>query len=164
MLQGAISSAISGIGNLVLMLFGGLMVIRGNMTLGTLMAFTSLTGYFIDPIGRLIGMQMSIQEAGISLQRLTEIYDVKEENEEQDGKMEFTGKIEDVEIRDVTFRYGTRPPVLKGVSIHIGKGEKVALVGRSGCGKTSLSKLILKFYSPMAGSVRINGHNINNYD
>lgn len=164
MLQGGLSSAISSMGNLGLMLYGGLLVINESMTLGTLMAFTTLSGYFINPISRLVSMQLSIQGAGISLMRLSEIYSVKEETEEQDGKAPFDETIEDIELSDVVFRYGSRPPVLKGVSIHIGKGEKVALVGRSGCGKTSLSKLILKFYSPTSGTVKINGRDLNEID
>lgn len=163
-IQSSLSGAITNLGNLALILFGGYLAIKGTITLGTLMAFTSLAGYFIDPIGRLIGMQLSIQEADISLKRLSEIYDVDEENETEDGKDTLDEPIEDIEIEDVTFAYGTRPPVLKGVSIHIGKGEKVAIVGRSGCGKTTLSKLILKFYSPESGTVKVNGRNIEEID
>lgn len=163
-IQSSLSSAISNLGNLALLLFGGYLTIKGDMTLGTLIAFTSLTGYFIDPIGRLVSMQLSIQEADISLQRLSEIYDVEEENESEAGKDKFDEKIEEVEISNVTFAYGTRPPVLTDVSIHIGKGEKVALVGRSGCGKTTISKLMLKFYEPQDGAVKFNGRNIEEID
>ena len=163
-IQSSLSGAITNLGNLALVLFGGYLTIKGTISLGTLMAFTSLAGYFIDPIGRLIGMQLSIQEADISLKRLSEIYDVDEETEIEDGKDLQEDPIEDIKVSDVTFAYGTRDPVLQGVSIHIGKGEKVAIVGRSGCGKTTLSKLILKFYSPQTGVVKINGRNIEEID
>ena len=163
-IQSSLSGAITNLGNLALVLFGGYLTIKGTISLGTLMAFTSLAGYFIDPIGRLIGMQLSIQEADISLKRLSEIYDVDEEAEIEDGKDLQEDPIENIEVSDVTFAYGTRDPVLQGVSIHIGKGEKVAIVGRSGCGKTTLSKLILKFYSPQTGVVKINGRNIEEID
>jgi len=163
-IQSSLSGAITNLGNLSLMLYGGYLTMQGTITLGTLMAFTSLAGYFIDPIGRLIGMQLSIQEADISLKRLSEIYDVDEENELEDGKDLLDETIENVDVCDVEFAYGTRPPILKGVNIHIGKGEKVAIVGRSGCGKTTLSKLILKFYSPQSGAVKINGRNIEELD
>ncbi len=162
--QTSLSSAISGIGNLVLLIYGGYLAMDGSMTLGTLIAFMSLTGYFIDPIGRLVSLQLSIQEADISLKRLSEIYDVEEENESGEGKDELGEPIEELEIRDVTFAYGTRPPALNGVSIRIGRGEKVAIVGRSGCGKTTLSKLILRFYEPSSGSILVNGRDASEMD
>lgn len=162
--QSSLSTAISNLGNLALIIYGGYLVIKGNMSLGTLFAFTSLTGYFIDPIGRLVGMQLSIQEAEISIARLTEIYDVEEEDDSQAGKEVLNEPIEEVDLTNVSFAYGTRPPVLHDVSIHIGKGERVAIVGRSGCGKTTLSKLILKFYDPTEGSVKINGRDVREID
>ncbi|MBO7351924.1 MAG: peptidase domain-containing ABC transporter, partial [Candidatus Methanomethylophilaceae archaeon] len=163
-IQSSLSSAIANLGNLALLLVGGYMVISGNLTLGTLFAFTSLAGYFISPIGRLVSMQLSIQEAEISLRRLTEIYDVDEENEIEDGKDQLSEPIEEIELDHVTFAYGTRPPVLNDVSIRIGKGEKIAIVGRSGCGKTTLSKLVLKFYEPQSGMVKVNGRDLSEID
>ena len=163
-IQSSLSSAIANLGNLALLLVGGYMVISGNLTLGTLFAFTSLAGYFISPIGRLVSMQLSIQEAEISLRRLTEIYDVDEENEIEDGKDQLSEPIEEIELEHVTFAYGTRPPVLNDVSIRIGKGEKIAIVGRSGCGKTTLSKLVLKFYEPQSGKVKVNGRDLSEID
>lgn len=86
-IQNSISSLISSIGNLVLMFIGASMVMDGKTTLGSLMAFTSLSGYFMGPIGRLIGLQLSIQEASISLKRLSEIYEVEEEQEVNEEKL-----------------------------------------------------------------------------
>ena len=163
-IQTSLSSEISSVGNLALLIYGGYLAIDGSITLGTLIAFISLTGYFIDPISRLVSLQLSIQEADISLKRLSEILVVEEENESQSGKDELDEPILDLEIDDVSFRYGTRPPVLKDVSIHIGPGEKVAIVGRSGCGKTTLSKLVLKFYEPTSGVIRVNGRDISEMD
>ena len=73
-IQGSIASVISTVGNLVLMFLGATMVMDGKTTLGGLMAFTSLSSYFMGPIGRLVCLQLSIQEAGISLKRISEIY------------------------------------------------------------------------------------------
>ncbi len=162
--QSSLSSGIAQLGNISLLLFGGYMAIKGDISLGTLIAFTSLSGYFTDPISRLISMQLSIQEAEISLKRLSEIYDVEEENEVEDGKDALEEPIREVDLEDVVFAYGSRAPVLNGVSIHIGKGEKIAIVGRSGCGKTTLSKLVLKFYEPQSGVVKFNGRDIHELD
>ena len=78
-IQGSINGVISTMGNLVLMYIGALQVMEGNITLGTLFAFTSLSGYFMEPIGRLISMQLQIQEASISMKRMSEILEVEEE-------------------------------------------------------------------------------------
>ncbi|ADL50511.1 peptidase domain-containing ABC transporter [Clostridium cellulovorans] len=162
-IQGTISSGVSTIGNLVLMYIGATMVIDGEITLGSLMAFTSLTGYFMQPIGRLINIQLSIQEASISLKRLSEIYEVDKEQIEED-KIEIDSIDGDVELENVTFRYGSRAPVLKDVSIKIPKGKKVALVGESGSGKSTISKLLLKYYEPEEGKIKISGYDSEELD
>lgn len=165
-LQTSLSSALYGLGNLGITAIGGWLAINGDITLGTLIAFMSLADYFISPINRLVNMQLSIQEASISLTRLGEIYDVEEENEiEEDSNTDVIDDgIGDISLKNITFRYGSRQPVLKDISIDIPKGKKIALVGRSGCGKTTLSKLLLKFYSPESGSLTINSMNIKDID
>ncbi len=161
-IQGSISSIISTGGNLVLMYVGAMQVINGNITLGTMMAFTSLAGYFMDPIGRLIGLQLQIQEAGISMKRISEILDIEEEQQDEDGGVNIDSVNGDIVLQDITFRYGYRSPVLKNVNITIPESKKVALVGGSGSGKTTLSKLLLRFYDIESGSITINGTDINN--
>lgn len=161
--QGSISNLVSTVGNLVLMYIGATMVIKGDITLGSLMAFTSLTGYFMDPIGRLIGLQLQIQEASISLKRISEIYEV--EKEQIDNNKILIEEIDgDIDLNNITFRYGSRQPVLKDVSIKIPKGKKVALVGESGSGKTTISKLLLKYYTPEEGKINISGYDIEELD
>lgn len=162
-IQGSISGAVSTIGNLILMYIGAMMVIDGKITLGSLMAFTSLSSYFMEPIGRLIGLQLSIQEASVSLKRISEIYEVDKEQIEED-KIKIEEIIGDIDIENVTFRYGSRSPVLKDVSIKIPKGKKVALVGESGSGKTTISKLLLKYYTPEEGKINISGYDIEEID
>lgn len=161
--QGSISSSVSTVGNLVLMFIGANLVMDGKITLGSLMAFTSLSGYFMEPIGRLIGLQLSIQEASISLKRISEIYEVEKE-QAIDDKVKIESIDGDIEFKNITFRYGSREPVLKDVSIKIPKGKKVALVGESGSGKTTLSKLLLKYYIPESGKIQIGDYDIEELD
>ncbi|MBQ8998776.1 MAG: peptidase domain-containing ABC transporter [Clostridium sp.] len=164
-IQESVSGMISTIGNLVLMYIGATMIMKGDITLGTLMSFSTLSGYFMDPIGRLISLQLSIQEASISLKRISEIYEVEKEQDEDDNDKIKIEKIDgDIELKDITFRYGSRSPVLKNVSIKIPKGKKVALVGVSGSGKTTISKLLLKYYEPEEGQINISGYNIDELD
>ena len=90
--QSTISSVISGVGNLVLLYVGIMQVINNNMTLGSFMAFNTLAGYFMDPIGNLVSLQLSIQEANISMKRLSEIMDY--EREQKSDAPEECGKEE----------------------------------------------------------------------
>lgn len=161
-IQNTLSSGVTSYGNLAILLVGGFLAINGELTLGTLVAFMSLAGYFIDPIGRLVNLQLSIQEADISLRRLSELYDVDEEEDRESMKdsSAIENGIDNISAEHVTFAYGSRPPTLKDVSISLKKGERIALVGRSGCGKTTLSKLLLKFYLPNEGRISYNGSDI----
>lgn len=163
-IQGSISSVISNIGNLALMAIGATMVMNGETTLGGLMAFTTLSGYFMGPINRLIGLQLSIQEASISLKRISEIYEVEEEQKENENKFKIKKIDGDIVLKNITFRYGSRAPVLNNVSITIPKGKKVALVGESGSGKTTISKLLLKSFEPEEGKIKISNRDINDID
>lgn len=160
--QGTVSEAIQTIGSLVIMFFGVRQVMNGDITLGTLMAFMTLSEYFMDPVGRLVGLQLDIQEANISMKRITEILDHEREDADE-GLQEMGIAAGDVEFRDITFRYGNREPALKNVSFTIKQGSKTALVGASGSGKSTAAKLLLKYYEPESGEIRINGVNIRDY-
>ena len=182
-IQGTISSIISGAGNLVLMYVGISSVINNELTLGSYMAFMTLAGYFTDPISNLVGLQLQIQEANISMKRLSEIMDYEREQEftisEESGIPSLNVRNEshadihqyqvlekadgDIEVNNVTFRYGNRRPALDGISFNIKKGQKVALVGASGSGKSTIAKLLLKYYEPESGYITIDGVDINEY-
>lgn len=161
-IQGSISSLISTAGNLILMYFGIKQVISGELTLGSLMAFTTMSGYFMDPVSRLVGMQLQIQEANISMKRLTEILD-HETEQAGEGLTDIESIDGDIEVKNVTFRYGNRKPVLNNISFSIPKGKKVALVGGSGSGKSTIAKLLLKYYEPETGDILIDGMDINEF-
>lgn len=167
--QGTISSVISGIGNLILMYVGILQVINGNLTLGSYMAFMTLAGYFMDPIANLVSLQLSIQEANISMKRLSEILDYEREaGTESDKEKRYLyqelNRVEgDICLSHITFRYGNRKPALKDVSFTIPKGQKVALVGASGSGKSTIAKLLLKYYELEEGEITIDGVDIQEY-
>lgn len=162
--QGSISRLVSSLGNLVIMYTGATMIMNGELSLGSLMSFSTLSGYFMDPIGRLINLQLSIQEANISLKRLSEVYDVEKEQNDSDDKIDGDKIDGDICLEDITFRYGSRAPVLNNINIKIPKGKKVALVGASGCGKTTISKLLLRCYTPEKGKIKIGEYNINDLD
>jgi len=162
-IQSSLSDLVSKLGNLFIMLFGIRQVIDGKLSLGSLMAFTTMAGYFMDPVGRLVSLQLQIQEANISMKRLTEILDY--DTEQSEGEFNELESIDgDIEINNVTFRYGNRKPVLNNISFTIPKGKKVALVGESGSGKSTIAKLLLKYYEPENGEILLDGVDINEYD
>jgi len=160
--QGSIANVIQTAGNMILMYFGIIQVIDGNITLGSLMAFTTMAGFFMDPVNRLVGLQLQLQEANISMKRITEILDYKRE---QDGETlnELQAVSGDVVVKNVTFRYGNRKPVINNLSFSIPKGKKIALVGSSGSGKSTIAKLLLKYYEPESGAILIDGIDIDEY-
>ena len=164
-IQGTISGLVSGVGNMLLTYFAILQVINGKITLGSMMAFMTLSGYFMDPVKSLVGLQMQIQEANISLKRLSEIMDYeREQDKTKEDTLESMEKIEgDIEFKNITFRYGNRKPILNHISFKIKKGQKVALVGSSGSGKSTIAKLLLKYYEPEEGAILINGSDIGEY-
>ena len=163
--QGLISSFISTGFSMLTTYVGISQVLNGEMTLGGFMAFSTLSGYFTSPLSNLIGLQMEIQEASISMKRLTEIMDYPAENETAEGtEQSEMEKVEgDIEFKDVTFRYGNRAPALDHVSFTIPAGKKVALVGSSGSGKSTITKLLLKYYDPEDGEIDVNGVNLAEY-
>lgn len=161
--QGLISSFISVALNMVTSYVGIMQVLNGELTLGSYYAFSTLLGYFTSPVSNLISLQMSIQEASISMKRLTEIMDYQTEQDEDREYTEMERIDGDIEFKDVVFRYGNRNPALNHISFTIPKGKKVALVGSSGSGKSTITKLLLKYYEPESGEITVDGVDLNEY-
>lgn len=168
-IQSTISVVISGLGNLVLLYVGISQVINGDLTLGSYMAFTTHAEYFMEPVSNLVSLQLSIQEANISMRRISEILDyereiVMDEGSDENNLYQEIDKIDgEINVSNVTFAYGNRKPALQNVSFTIPKGKKVALVGSSGSGKSTMAKLLLKYYEPQEGEITIDGVDIQEY-
>ena len=141
---------------------GSMQVINGKLTLGEMMVFNTLLGYFTEPVKNLIGLQPTIQTAMVSADRLGEVIDL--DIEQKDERIIPNNLKGDIEIKNLDFRYGTREQILKNINIKIKKGEKIALVGESGSGKTTLAKLFLKFFDFEKGEININDFNIKDID
>ncbi len=160
-LQASLKGTIELIGGVVILWVGAASVLNGNMTIGQLITFNSLLGYFLDPVKNLINLQPQMQTAVVAAERLGEILDLEAEKDEREQNKLAPERLDgDIEFRNVKFRYGTRRLVLDNVDCTIRKGQKVAFVGESGSGKTTLTKLLLHLYAPEEGSILINGNNI----
>ena len=114
--QGLISSFISTGFSMLTTYVGISQVLKGEMTLGGFMAFSTLSSYFTSPLSNLIGLQMQIQEASISMKRLGEIMDYPSETVGDEDRTDLDKVEGDIEFKDVTFRYGNRAPALDHTS------------------------------------------------
>lgn len=159
--QSSLKVFVELVGGVCILWAGGVSVINGKMTIGSLITFNSLLVYFLDPVKNLINLQPQLQTAVVAADRLGEILDLEAEKSQNEYKKLSPDSIAgDIEIKDVNFRYGTRNLVLENINVCIKKGEKVAFVGESGSGKTTLSKLLLHMYTVETGEILINGNNI----
>lgn len=140
----------------------GLELIRGNITPGELTAFFTCLVLIADPLTSISRSYFSWQKAIASIERIAEIMEIKEEVKEVSCAKIMPKVRGEVEFDEVHFSYGERE-VLKGVSFRVKEGEVVAVVGRSGVGKTTLLNLIPRFYDPTKGCVRIDGTDIREF-
>jgi ATP-binding cassette subfamily B protein len=141
------------------------MVIKGEISLGQLLTFNALLGYFLSPLKNLIGLQQQIQTAVVAAERLSEIIDLDLEYEDDEHKKYQPESIRgDISIQNIDFRYGTRRLVLNKLSLEIKQGETIAIVGESGSGKTTLAKLLLNLYSLEKGEITLDSIPIDTID
>ncbi|MGN0595170.1 MAG: peptidase domain-containing ABC transporter [Hominimerdicola sp.] len=152
--------ASESIGIVVLLWFGAWLCIKNIISIADLMMFYYLISYFLDPVKNLINLQPELQTAMVAAERLNDILDVKKEDNEKENIKSLSG---DIALENVNFRYGNRDLVLNNLSMTFKKGRKTAIVGESGGGKTTITKLLMSFYEPESGSVTINGKSIYNY-
>jgi ATP-binding cassette subfamily B protein len=136
---------------------GGWLVHRGDVTLGTVVAFTLLLSSLFDPVQQLSQLYNTVQSAGAALNKLFQILDAKPEVDEHPGAIALpvAGELV-VDGIDFTY-YGSETRALQHVSISVGVGEKLALVGPTGAGKSTLAKLMARLYDPQVGSVTYGG-------
>ena len=145
------------VSRLVIMVAGGLFVIRGRMSLGTLVAFLFYVGIYLEPIERLSRTVEMVQRMGAGLQRFYEIMDEEPEIRDAADAVELTEVQGRIDFQRVTFSYDGRRHVLRNLDLSIEPGSVVALVGPSGAGKTTFCNLIPRFYEAEGGAVCIDG-------
>lgn len=148
--------------------YGASLVIEGSLSVGQLMAFNALIGNVMGPIMGLIGLWPQVQEARIALDRLNDVYDTPMEASRLGGQGLILRRVEGrLAFENVFFRYGVgsdEPYVLNDIDLTIDPGQKVAIVGRSGAGKTTLVKLIPRLFDPHEGRVTLDGMDVRDFD
>lgn len=158
--QSALSGFTASAGIVVLLWCGTALVLKGTLSLGVLLTFYSLLGYFLSPVQRLLDLQPQMQTAIVAAERLNDILDLETEPETE--KSVLSGN--DVMFDGVSFRYGNRELVLHDISLRIKSGETAAFIGESGSGKTTLVKLLMGFYVPEQGQVVIGDKSVTQLD
>ncbi len=149
--------------NIFITVLAATAVVHGNMTLGMMLAVQYIIGQMNSPLDQMIEFVQVSQDAKISLERLAEIHDNKDEEQNQEGKLESLPSSADIHITDLMFQYEGphSPKVLDNLNLIIPCGKVTAIVGTSG--KTTLVKLLLGFYPPVSGSIKVGNHDLSNY-
>lgn len=158
--QGTVLSFISAFGGLAVFWLGSFFILSGRLSLGEIISFNTFIGMFLGPLGRIINLQASLQGAKLAADRLGEVLDMDTEADQDKGSLttpNLTGK---VQFSNVTFAYGSRGPVFKNLSFEINAGERVGIVGATGSGKSTIVKLMMKFYLPEEGRIFLDGRNL----
>lgn len=144
---------------LLLLLFGGYILMKGDITLGTLIAFSTYIVKLLQPVSRLTQINVAVQSALSSANRILAFLEL---DEKWKGTYKLNTLQSKISFSDVSYSYSTNNVVLDSISFEILKNDMVAIVGKSGAGKSTILKLLTKEISPVSGLVEYDGHNLEN--
>ena len=161
-MQDSLVSLAASAGIVVLLWIGTCLCIEGVLQIADLFVFYYLLQYFLSPVSNLINLQPELQTAMVAAERLSDILDTEKEQQDSE-KEEINSLFCDIRMENIDFRYGNRNLVLQDVNMEFQKGKKIAIVGESGCGKTTLAKILLAFYRPENGRILVDGKNLCEY-
>ena len=159
----AMVTLITGVAGAAILWLGGHRVLSGALTIGQLLFFYTLLATLLEPLNRLATVNLKIHEALAAVERLFQVLDLEVEPR-GNNHVHFSGVQQAIELRHVTFGYGTRGNVLNDVSLRVPTGKTVAIVGESGSGKSTLLKLLLRFHSPTKGQILIDGTDLRDFE
>jgi ATP-binding cassette subfamily B protein len=159
-MAGALPGMILTLSTALVFLYGGKLVIDGAMTVGALVAFMAYHMRLLSPVQNLMGLYTSVTTARVSLNRVFEILDAPVEVVDAPDAKELDRVDGHIEFDNVSLKYDREVPVLAGVSFRIPAGSICAIAGPSGVGKSTVADLLLRFYDPQEGTVRLDGHDL----
>ncbi|MGI8677584.1 MAG: ABC transporter ATP-binding protein [Jatrophihabitans sp.] len=143
-----------------ILVFGGLLAYDGSITIGTFLAFSTYVGQFVAPARQLAGILTVGQQARTGVERIFQLLDMRPAIVDSPSAVPVADVRGELCFEDVRFGYSPDTPVLDGFTLRIGAGERVALVGASGSGKSTAAMLVSRFYDPQGGHVRVDGHDL----
>ena len=157
------AGVINELKNILISFLTASLVIHGEITLGMMLAVSYIIGQLNGPIAELVSFMHSLQDAKLSLERLSEIHDRDDEETNSEEQIKDIPKTGDLSIKKMSFQYAgpNSAWVLKNLNLNIPSNKITAIVGGSGSGKTTLLKLLMKFYQPVRGDIYLNTYNLN---
>ncbi|MDE0336088.1 MAG: ABC transporter ATP-binding protein [Caldilineaceae bacterium] len=164
LLPSAVVEFSGGVGVIVAVWTGGSLALAGTLNVADLFVFIAYLAYIYQPFLKLADISDTLHRAGASQERIFELLAVQPEISSPPDAVKPQISRWDVAFHDVSFGYQSEEAVLNGIDFEIGAGEMVALVGATGAGKTTVSRLIPRFYDPQDGQVCIGGHDLRSLD
>ena len=152
---------LSAIGTGVILLYGGYRALDGDVQIGVLVAFVGYLNAFFDPIQQISQLYTTYQQGMAALDKIFDLLETKPDMVDKPGALD-PGRIRgEIELQGVRFSYGENAGLaLDGIDLHVPAGQTVALVGETGAGKSTLAKLVARFYDPQEGRVMVDGHDL----
>ncbi|MFQ6173629.1 peptide cleavage/export ABC transporter [Streptococcus anginosus] len=163
-MQTALKQGAQFILNVVILWVGASLAMSQKISIGQLITFNALLSYFTSPLESMINLQTKLQSAKVANHRLNEVYLVESEFKTKQVLTEKRFLAGDITFHNVSYKYGFGRDTLSDISLTIKKGDKISLVGISGSGKTTLAKMIVHFYEPYQGQIRLNGNELKTID
>ena len=150
--------------NVCVLWMGANFVMDGKMSLGQLITYNTLLYYFTNPLENIINLQSKLQTAQVANSRLNEVYRVKSEFEGQKMVEDLSMVQGDMTFKGIHYKYDYGQDILSDINLTIKQGSKIALVGVSGSGKSTLAKMMVNFFNPSQGEIRLGDMNLNQID
>lgn len=162
-LQKFIKDIINYLGLTTIIFLGVLMVIDGKMTLGQVITYNSMIIYFLEPIKSIIGLELLLKKTKISIERVDELYELEKEQNDLNIKT-ITKRLKgDIIVKDLNYSYNGRKNVLNYINLKIDSGERIIVFGKSGSGKSTIGKLLMKLFDVERNKIFIDNKDINDY-
>lgn len=141
-------------------IFGALSVISGNLTVGTLTSFLNYANQYTKPFNEISGVVTELQNSLACAQRVFELLEEKSENPDSPSAKELNNIKGEVILKNVDFSYTPNKKFIEDLNISVSPGQRIAIVGPTGCGKTTIINLLMRFYEIDSGSISVDGHDI----
>jgi ABC-type multidrug transport system fused ATPase/permease subunit len=151
---------LSAVATAGILFYGGIQAVQGEITIGVLVAFLAALNNFFDPIQQLSQLYTTYQSGMAALDKIFELLDEEPDLVDAPDAIDLPRLRGEIVLDGVTFAYGDGAPALDDVTLRVPPGQTVALVGTTGAGKSTLAKLVARFYDPSAGSVLVDGHDL----